>query len=1167
MNYPSFALKALVLGLLAPHLNASILVNLDPTLAIYNGGVVNDAGAAGSQSGIPTITNYATGFTFNIEFTPVASDLVGTKLLIEIGGTSNGSGLYLVEGVPTFIGKQGSNDATVPSSLNDTSLNAIAVQSRLGKLEAGTAYSVSVSWNHAGALELVAEAAGASPLLDAFAISGTPGNWVGNNTLSVKTFSKANAGGLSGNNAANVLGPPFDVDNAASLAGVVTRALFWTASSVTPLAPTAPVVKGFSATRLPVAGKVRFHWDVTEGGSPDPTTAITITDSGNPAVTIPVPATLTGYQDVTLSGTNFLLTATNATGSTTAAYTLEQDTPYSSVVRAANPVAWYRFNEATGSQHLVDSAENAAPFDGTLLGTSVAGGTGFIDHAGVFEGGSALIGGSIINPGTLVPVPADPPVARNGFTIEAIVKRRTGINSNHVLVSQTDQDGTGRVILGIQEDGTIYSQLGGGPAQKKVADSKLPSGVWSHLVLVVDPGTTTTGTAEFRWYLDGKKISSTLDGVNPDGSTFNPDFVLEASSGKWVLGSAKTLGSEFWKGDIDEIAIYPKLLDDPDGNGDIADSLIGQHRDAWYAETSGIVRFDAASSSVVTGGSTQLFIQTGPDVDAISINNGVGSVPLVNGGATVTVSPTATTTYQLTATGPGGASYTADYTITYNQLTVPVVYGYEATTLPATTEPVAPERVRLHWKLTAGDFPTPVTVRLKSGGNLLHETTDLQGYWDWTTTAASAVDLTIEATNIAGTSTWTAQAPALDTPYSATIRAANPVAWFRFNEGAGSGLIVDSANNAKPHNGTLQVGPAVNNNSTGFLDGAGAFNQSSGIVTDEIIDIAEIERGFSIEAIIRNEPGNNGTNRAIITQQDLNGTGRQILTVDDNGYVRANLGAGVAKASDGRVPGRTWTHVVAVADAGSETTPTPQIRWYIDGVFAGTSEDDRLPDGSTPANNFEVTKGAWVIGANKALDGTFWKGQIDDIVVYDKLLDNPDGNDATNDSLVKTHRDAWWGETSGILFAGASATTINAGDGLFLTLKVGAGSTVEIDNGVGPVTVDGGNAVIPLNPLVTTTYTITVNGPGGPYVQTITVTVNGSAVPLEILSHRIENGNFILNFRGAPSTTYAVKGSTTLNGFPIDHGTAPTDASGAGTATIPIDPLKTSEFYRIELPQ
>ncbi len=56
----------------------------------------------------------------------------------------------------------------------------------------------------------------------------------------------------------------------------------------------------------------------------------------------------------------------------------------------------------------------------------------------------------------------------------------------------------------------------------------------------------------------------------------------------------------------------------------------------------------------------------------------------------------------------------------------------------------------------------------------------------------------------------------------------------------------------------------------------------------------------------------------------------------------------------------------------------------------------------------------------------------------------------------------------------------------------------------------------------------------------------------------------MIHFTGAPTTTYLVRGSTTLDGFAEDHGTVTTDASGAGTATIAITPGTERQFFRIE---
>jgi hypothetical protein len=1147
------AAASFAFGLLTfSQVGADILTDLESVTPLYDSaikGVVNDAnnlpGEPGNLSGVPAIENtgdhtHAAGLTFHIQFTPNANDLSGTRLLIEIGANNSGSGLYLIGGVPSFASKHGANDGTVPSSLNDATLNAIAVQSGIGKLDAAVRYSFSASWNHKGTLELIVTPDGEAEVFNSFAISGPPGNWSGNDTVSVKTIARGNAGGLGGNN--SVLGPPFDVQDASNFGGTIHRALLWNAYSVTELQLTAPVVKGLAVTKLPEVGKVRLHWSVSEGGLPNPTT-IVIKDSANNAVH--TPAELVGFLDLVTTETNFSVTATNATGNAERSATLEEDTPFTATVRQDGPIAWYRFNETAGSQLFVDSAENGAPHNGHLLGSVLSGADGFIDKAGAFEGASAVVGGNILNPGSSTPVPVAPITPRQGFTIEAIVKRETGINGNHVLISQTDLDGTGRVILGVTEGGRIYSQLAGGPNQRKDADEKLPDNVWSHFVLVVDAGTETPGTADIRWYLDGKKIGSSLDGTNPDGSTFNANFLLEASAGNWVFASAKNLASEFWKGDIDEVAVYPKLLDDPNGDGDGADSRIAAHHGAWYPETSGILDFRASAPTVVTGSSVELVAKVGSDVTAVSID-GIGNVPLVDGIARVTVSPTATTTYQVTAGGTG-PSYTKDFTVVYQQLTVPIIQGLEATTLPSTN------KVRIHWNVTAGDFPTPVNVKVKHGVGQEQASDFLTGFVDIAT--EDAVNVSLEVTNLIGTVSANASAPAAETPFSSAVRADEPTAWFRFNEAVNSVLIVDSAENAVPHNGTVFGMPV--SGATGFVGGAATFNNSSGIVTDRIINLPDLEAGYTIEAIIRNDPGDSGTNRAIISQHDLNGTGRLIVSVDDNGVVRSVLGGGIRKDADGRIPGGVWSHLVVKVDVVNN-----ELRWYIDGVYAGTSADGVNPDGTTfdPGLLFEASDGAWLIGVHKTLTGNFWKGEIDEIAVYDKLLD---------DSQVEDHRDAWWSETSGLLHATVANDTINAGEFVDLLINVGADVTsVTVDHGVGAVPVVNGRAVVPLHPSVTTIYQITVEGPNGTQTVTVTITVNGGvSMPLQVSSALIENGNFVIRFQGSPSTSYAVKGGEDLVTFPQDFGTAPTDGSGMGVATVPLDAGKARQFFILQLPQ
>ncbi|MEK7949592.1 LamG domain-containing protein [Luteolibacter soli] len=1145
--YPTQQNRSLRLAILAAGLgtslsNGAILVSLDPSTALYDSnikGIVNDGGTAGSQSGIPVLgdTEHVKGLTFNIAFTPTAADLdravpadARTVLLIEIGGTSNGFGLYLIDGVPTVLSKQGSNDATLPASLNDTSLNAIAVQSPIGKLNAGTAYTFSASWNHLGTLELKVQPDGGSAVVSSHAISGTPGNWSGNDTLSVKTISAANAGGLAGNNAGNVFGPPFDVNNAFSFAGSVSRALFWNASSVTPPVATAPVVLGFEATSLPSTGKVRLHWRVTEGGAPAATNLVI--KSGE--TIIHTPSTLENFADVNASGaTNFTISATNATGTTTKNSSVAADTAFSAEVRADSPVAWFRFNDQAGSSLIADSAENAAPHDGRIFGQPVSGSSGFVDGAALFDGGSGIISNTILDPANLT----------SGFTVEAVIRRAPGvIGANPVVLAQRGT--TGRFHLTSSADGKLLTDIGGG--EVKHSDGKLHDNQWAHVAVVVDRLHT-----EVRWYIDGVLAGSSADGLNPDGTTFNPNFTVESATGEWIIGLGKALTGNYWKGNIDEIAVYDRVLDDPNGDADRSDSRVDEHRNAWWSETTGLLDFSASKTTVNSGDPVQLITKVGPDITSVTIDHGVGTVPLVNGTATITVNPAVTTTYQVTATGPGG-NVTSSVSVTALQYQAPIVKGFAVTKLGT------PGQVRLHWKVSQGEATNPTTLSIKAGATELHVPTALQGFAD--VDAGSANAFTLTAVNATGTTNANTALDA-ENNFSAAVRADAPVAWYRFNEPAGTELFVDSADNGAPHNGRATGTPV--SGVAGVVDGAISLDANGGVVTDLILNPGQLDPGFTIETVVRRDAAINTLNRAIVSQADLNGTGRVLLSLSDaNGTPRTYLGQGVRKDADANVAAETWAHLAVVVDALHT-----EVRWYLDGQLVGSTKDGTNPDGSTfdPNFIFEASEGAWNIGVQKTLTADLWRGEIDEVAIYNTLLDDPDADGDKADSHIAAHRAAWWSETSGIIQLSTAAASINPGQSTDLTIKVGPDITsASIDHGIGNVPLVNGNAIVPLNPTATTTYTITFSGPGGTFTQTVTVTVADPAPPA-ITSSSIQGGNFVLNFTGAPSKTYAVRGSATLATFNEDLGTVTTNASGAGTVTIPITPGATAaRFFRIE---
>jgi hypothetical protein len=126
----------------------------------------------------------------------------------------------------------------------------------------------------------------------------------------------------------------------------------------------------------------------------------------------------------------------------------------------------------------------------------------------------------------------------------------------------------------------------------------------------------------------------------------------------------------------------------------------------------------------------------------------------------------------------------------------------------------------------------------------------------------------------------------------------------------------------------------------------------------------------------------------------------------------------------------------------------------------------------------------------------------------------------------------------------ASPAVIGAGHGSTLNWSTTNATTVSIDNGIGPTTVNGSLIV---NPSFSTTYTLTANGPGGTSTAQTTVTV--VALPA-------------INF-SADTLTIASGGSATLSWFvsgadsvSIDQGIGVTTAFG----TQKVSPHQTTTY-------
>ena len=179
----------------------------------------------------------AAGFSLDLVFTPRAADVVGGgnyRHVWEIGGTSNGSGLYLIDGTLYFISKMNSGGAASPGGLNNPDWigNAVCVPLSSGALLADQRVSLAMRFS-LDAIEYSLN--GDAPTTVALANRGGIENWNGNPDICFGEIDEntGQRGGLS------TTAGPFLTDNYVSLTWMGPRRSPPAASGTPPTAPSA----------------------------------------------------------------------------------------------------------------------------------------------------------------------------------------------------------------------------------------------------------------------------------------------------------------------------------------------------------------------------------------------------------------------------------------------------------------------------------------------------------------------------------------------------------------------------------------------------------------------------------------------------------------------------------------------------------------------------------------------------------------------------------------------------------------------------------------------------------------------------------------------------------------------------------------------------------------
>lgn len=235
-----FSLSIATILLAAGAAHAGVIVpDLNDASAIYNSSTATTATVTSTR---------ANGLTLATSLIPTVADVTktdGAVAVIEIGGTSNGSGLWILNGSLWFISHSSTN-TVFPSSGADFNGSDSAIGVNLGAVTANAQTDAWVSLNIAsGTLVTSLNSVVNSYALTGVAAGAAGWNWHGNNTVSFGSPDPFADGTLGGHNGyrgglsydnpsdAITLDPLFNANNAVGFSGTLVRGqVFNTVSSI-----------------------------------------------------------------------------------------------------------------------------------------------------------------------------------------------------------------------------------------------------------------------------------------------------------------------------------------------------------------------------------------------------------------------------------------------------------------------------------------------------------------------------------------------------------------------------------------------------------------------------------------------------------------------------------------------------------------------------------------------------------------------------------------------------------------------------------------------------------------------------------------------------------------------------------------------------------------------
>jgi len=181
--------------------------------------------------------NAGAGFSMDIEFSVAESDLSGSVLVWEIGGSSNGTALLLIEGIPHLLVKAGggpgdvpTNDNTVAGAFNDLNWagdDTIVVPLGATALQPGAPARIALIFSDAN--DTVEYSTNGADSATVTLLNNDANNWRGDHTVN---FGRNAGTGIGGNT--NVAGTPFTDLEILNLSGgpsAIACSRFWNEST------------------------------------------------------------------------------------------------------------------------------------------------------------------------------------------------------------------------------------------------------------------------------------------------------------------------------------------------------------------------------------------------------------------------------------------------------------------------------------------------------------------------------------------------------------------------------------------------------------------------------------------------------------------------------------------------------------------------------------------------------------------------------------------------------------------------------------------------------------------------------------------------------------------------------------------------------------------------